>query len=258
MSVYVNPEWRDLLRFNGLTDFDAFWRRDAGQWHEAPNVRRGGWSGVVRTELRTPAGGVVWIYIKRQENHVYRGLRHFMLRAATFEREFFNIRRFQRWGIPSLEPVYFAQRDEDGDLRAILATASLDGYVPLDAPEFFRSLTWERRRQLIRAIGEAVSALHAHRLQHGSLYAKHLFVRERGEAFDVRMIDLEKVRVRLTRRAAELRDFYAFHRRLQDWGLKDRLRLFKACRGEAVLSPTSKSMLREIAARARDRETGAA
>lgn len=252
MNAYVNPDWRAILDLNGLADFDALWNRDADLWHEAPNQRRGGWSGVVKTGLKTPDGGVAWVFIKRQENHGYRGLRHGFCQASTFEREFYNIQRFRRWGIPTLEPVFFQQTRVEGQLRAILVTVSLEGYVDLDHPGIHPGvLTPERRQKLFDSVATTVRALHARRLQHGSLYSKHILVKETlNGTFDVRLIDLEKVRARLTRRGAEVRDYYAFQRRLAGWPLRHQLRLFKACRGEQTLGRQSKSLLRSIFARA--------
>jgi hypothetical protein len=251
-EAYINPDWRAILELNGLADFEALWNRNVDLWHEAPNLRRGGWSGVVKTALKTPDGGVAWVFIKRQENHAYRALRHGCRLAATFEREFFNIQRFRRWGIPTLEPVFFQQQWVDGKLRAILATVSLEGYVDLDHPGLRPVfLSPVRREALFRAVADAVGAMHVRRLQHGSLYAKHILVKEDNEGrFDARLIDLEKVRSRLTMRGAQVRDFYAFLRRLSNWSPKHLLGLFKAYQGEWALSPYSKALLRSIALRA--------
>ena len=55
----------------GEERFDRWWNT-AGDWVEAPNVRRGGESGVQRLQL--PDGTLA--YVKRQVGHLYRSLRH--------------------------------------------------------------------------------------------------------------------------------------------------------------------------------------
>lgn len=252
MDAYVNEDWRDVLAWNGLADFDALWRKDAGRWYEPPNRRRGGWSGVVKTALPTRDGQQAWVFIKRQENHAYRSIRHGFWRAATFEREFFNIQRFRRWGIPTLEPVFFQQQRVDGKLRAILVTASLEGYVPLDDPVLHPDrLSPAERGRLFTAVGGVVSALHARSLQHGSLYAKHILVRKGDAAFDARLIDLEKVRRRVTPHGARERDFRTFHRHLVGWSLRQELRLFRAGLGGTLTRTDARQLLRAIARHAR-------
>jgi hypothetical protein len=87
MKDFVNERWRTILARNGLTDFDALWDLKA-DWFEAPNHRRGGWSGVSRCELDRPEGGKVAVFLKRQENHKARIWSHPVHGAPTFLREF--------------------------------------------------------------------------------------------------------------------------------------------------------------------------
>ena len=80
MKDFLNQRWADVLRNNGLTDFDALWNLDIG-WFEAPNRRRGGWSGVSRCELSVPAQASAGVFLKRQENHAC-GRRTMQLNAS--------------------------------------------------------------------------------------------------------------------------------------------------------------------------------
>ncbi len=55
MRDYVANDWESLAAANGLDSFESVWSLDIG-WFEEPNVRRGGWSGVSRLELKLPDG----------------------------------------------------------------------------------------------------------------------------------------------------------------------------------------------------------
>lgn len=248
MRDHVNPDWREILAGNGLDSFEALWARNPEDWFEPPNQRRGGWSGVVRLAVKLPAGGEAGIFVKRQENHVYRGLRHLFLPAATFEREFLSQMRFRRLGIPSLEPIYFGQRKVGGNLRAILVTRELAGFEPCDAPrrEPPAKLGREHRRRLIGKVAETLRRMHDRHLQHNCLYLKHVFVKEAAGDIEVRLIDLEKVKWRPFRRLIAVRDLSSLYRRAATWSRTDRLRLFLAYRNESRLSRASKRLWRRI------------
>lgn len=247
IQEYVGEGWRDILRHNHADGFEQLWALDADHWFEPPNQRRGGWSGVVRTRLALPEGGEVGIFIKRQENHVYRAWQNLFRPAATFEREFRNLLRCRRLGIPTLETVYFGQRLVAGKLRAILVTRELEGYLPADAERYrpLAQLDRARRKNLINRAAETIRQLHRHHLQHNCLYPKHLFIREDGD-LDVRLIDLEKAKWRPSRRAIAVRDFGSLYRHTEGWNRTDQLRLFLAYRQEDRLGKESRNILMRI------------
>lgn len=246
---YINPVWKDLLQSHDLNSFDRIWEFAEGTWYEPPNQARGGWSGVSRLELDARDGSKVGIFIKRQENHVYRSWRHFFLPAATLEREFRNCVRFSACGIPALEAVYFAQRKVNGKLQAILITRELENYLPLDNDAFqpLRKLSLDDRINLITNLAAAVRLMHDHRFQHTCLYPKHLFVRKTPSgSFEVRFIDLEKTRTNLLRRKTTLRDLDSLRRHISGWARADQMRFYLAYSKEKHLSRTSKSILTEL------------
>ena len=116
MDTYVAPEWRTVLMQNRLTDFDAWWSWPE-EWFETPNRRRGGWSGVSRCTLCLPEGDAVNLFLKRQENHTCRSLRHPLRGVPTLERELANIRRCRRAGELAARPVFYASQVFSGRLR---------------------------------------------------------------------------------------------------------------------------------------------
>ena len=113
MNDFVAADWVDALRAGGLDRFESLWALQA-EWFEPPNHRRGGWSGVARIELPGPDGRPTGLFLKRQENHTRRTFRHPLHGEPTFAAEIRNILATQQAQVPSLEPVYYAQRKQDG------------------------------------------------------------------------------------------------------------------------------------------------
>lgn len=246
---YVSESWLDVLKANELDTFEKLWPVAEDAWFEPPNHARGGWSGVTRQTLNMPNGGTAGIFVKRQENHVYRSWRHFFRPAATLEREFRNCVRFRELGIPSMEPIYFAERRVDGKLRAILITCELEGYRPLDSADYrpISRLGRVQRNRLIESIAVVIRQMHAHHFQHTCLYPKHLFVKKNADAsLDIRFIDLEKTRWLPFRRQITMRDLDSLQRHAKGWARTDKLRFFLAYRQEKKVSLSSKKLLTAI------------
>lgn len=243
---YIAPAWREILHANKLDSFEQLWPVAENAWFEPPNHARGGWSGVSRQMLTLADGSQAGIFVKRQENHVYRSWRHAFRAAATLEREFRNCLRFEALGIPAMEIVYYGERHVDGALRAILVTRELEGYQPLDSAQYMpiRQASRSERDQLIRLTAAIIRNMHDHGFQHTCLYPKHLFVKKNTDhSLDVRFIDLEKTRWLPFRRWIVLRDLDSLRRHATGWGRTDKLRFFLAYRQENKLSPASKKLL---------------
>lgn len=251
MKDHCPEKWQAILRHNNLDSFEGLWDLQA-DWFEPPNERRGGWSGVSRCELALPEGGKVGVFLKRQENHITRTLLQ-PFGMSTFIREIENILRFKNAGIPALEPVYFGVRKVNGDLRAILCTEALDGYEPLeDLTERWSKEGWPERkdrRRLMQKVASVMSRMHDHKIQHNCFYPKHIFVRITDDTIDVRIIDLEKAKVKVLRRYATFRDLYALNRHAQYWSRTDRLRFLLIYLGREKLNTEAKVLWRRIVAR---------
>jgi hypothetical protein len=199
MKDYINQAWLPVLKANNLDTFEKLWKLEA-DWFEPPNKRRGGWSGVSRLELDNPNGGKLVIFLKRQENHIYKPLRNIIKGAPTFRREMKNIKRFVKHNIPIPEPVFYAERTVNKQIRAILITASI-------APDY-RSLEdwvakWQaegfpdrnEHNEIVKKVAEAIRYMHKHYFKHGALVSKHVFLKYvPGQPSSVRFIDLEKTR----------------------------------------------------------------
>jgi len=224
--------------------FDELWQLDL-RWFEPPNYSRGGWSGVARQKLSI-AGKELNVFIKRQDRHLTRTWNHWLSGIPTFQKEYANIQRLLALDIPTLEPLYYGKQGK----KAILVTKALDDYQSLDKLKP-GELTSQQRSALLKSLANTVRTLHDHRLQHNCLYPKHLFARETTQNWDVRLIDLEKLRWQPWRRRMVLRDLSSLVRHAsRNWTTTDRLRFFKAYVDESRLSASSKKLWRQIAAKA--------
>lgn len=225
--------------------FDFFWQLDTPLF-EPPNTCRGGWSGVSQVLLQFNNEKIP-VFIKRQHKHRIRYWRHILKGIPTFEREYLNIKHLRTLDIPTLEPVFFAKRKD----KAILITKALSEYQSLDEMDYGQ-LSFTQRSALICSIAEIIAKLHAHHLQHNCLYPKHIFVKQLNDKYwDVRLIDLEKLRRKLFKRQALNRDLSCLTRHAPDeWSRTDMLRFFKAYLGQNSLTPAAKVLWQQIAVKA--------
>jgi len=243
---YIAEKWRDILVFNGLESHEKIWALEA-EWFEEPNHRRGGWSGVSRIELKLPLGGVVGVFLKRQEDHATRTFLHPFKGVATFAREYDVITEFHRHQIPSLDIVFFEQWMEQGHQRAVILTEELAGYTPLSSVEYHQGgsvLSDEAsKKALFTQLAGLMHAMHKHKFMHNCFYPKHVFVKQLSKTeFDMRVIDLEKVKKTLCRNAARLRDLSTLLRHSHGWTEENKLEFFRVYCGEEELSRGSKRL----------------
>lgn len=221
-EIFPDAAGQDALAASGLDGFEALWQLESG-WHEEPNQRRGGWSGVTRHVL---ADGTA-VFIKRQENHLCRTWSHPLRGIPTFFREFENILLLNRKKVAALDALFYGERRVGGKWQAVLVTRALDGFLSLD--EWLQSYPdHPARSSLPAAVAAAVANLHIHHLQHSCLYGKHVFVSvtpTNGQMFalaDIRFIDLEKLRWRASRRRLSAHDTDQLLRHTKAWTPEER------------------------------------
>lgn len=184
-------------------DFD-FWWNVAGDWVEPPNYRRNGWSGMVRASI----DGRIH-YVKRQLNHRCYTLGH-PFGWPTASREWQYLLRLRELGIGAPVPVFHGARRTVEGVEAVVVTEELTGYRDLSG---WAGLAPDARRVLAATTGALLGRLHRARLQHSSLYGKHVMARRDGEGFTVALIDLEKMRPRLFAGMAARHDLEQLRRR---------------------------------------------
>lgn len=214
-------------------------------WHwpgaavEPPNRGRGGLSEVLRVDFDG-----VHAYLKRQRGHRTRTWRAPLRGEATLAREYRMLRAAARAGVPTPVPLYF-HAGHDRPRSALLLTAALDGFGAPDP-----ALPTRPRAAQLRAVAGAIARLHRARIQHGSLYPKHVLARAHEDGWDVRLIDFEKARRRWRPGAAALRDLDSLNRHARGWSRADRLRFLLAYRGERRLGRAGRRQWRVLARRA--------
>lgn len=188
MSDFIAPADRGLLERHGLADFEALWEVQLDAVDD-PSTGRGGWSSVFRLELEGSG-----FYLKRQSNYLIRSL-HRPFGEPSFSREFRILNRYQALGIPALHPVFYGERNMEGERRAILLTRALDNWTDLDAllPRWL-TLSTHQRLGILQACGQLARTLHAAGQIHGCFYPKHIFLRSRSNAYHAQLTDLEKTR----------------------------------------------------------------
>lgn len=192
---------RQILIHNDLRSFTDIWNLEA-DWFETPNTRRGGWSGVCRIELKTPEGGVLPVFLKRQRDHNTRSIRN-PLSHPTFREEFNNICKLQALGIPVVPLVYYGEHHVNNHAYAALMTVALDGDFQ-NLSEWWQSHPQEEsRRAVLTAIAYWIAQISKQHLRHGCLYEKHIFIHKLPKAnqfsyVDICFIDLEKMSLSFT------------------------------------------------------------
>ena len=215
MNDFIATDDLALLQRHGLADFDSLWHLQLDAVDE-PNTGRGGWSSVYRLDLEGRA-----FYLKRQSNYLTRTLRK-PFGEPTFAREFFNISRYRKLGIPALQAVFYGQRRVQGELRAMLMTRALDGWDDLDSLlQRWRELAPVQQRAILTACGRLARTLHGAGQVHGCFYPKHIFLRGTGQTFEAQLIDLEKTRPLLFGRRDRTRDLEPLLRRALPWDEAD-------------------------------------
>ena len=211
MTDFLAAEDRELLERHGLGTFDALWTRQLDAVDE-PNSVPGGWSSVFRLNLEGHG-----FYLKRQSNYLMRTL-HAPFGEPSFAREFRNISRYEKLGIPALEAAFFGQRRANGEVRAILLTRALDGWDDLDSLlQRWSDLSEAQHLAILRACGQLARLVHSRRQVHGCFYPKHIFLQATGDGYQAQLIDLEKTRPLLFGQRDRVKDLEPLLRRASVW-----------------------------------------
>ena len=252
MKDYIHKDYVQRLAVNRLNTFDLVWAYKQ-DWFEEPNSRRGGWSGVGRLDLPSEEGSFK-VFLKRQEDHRRRTMWHPFAGEPTFACEFRTMMYLQRRGVSVPVPVFFGKRYFEGHVRAILMTEELVGFKSLEdvTRDLFSTgkVSVSVQRQILRGVAAAVKSLHAARVQHRSLYPKHLFVRWPSESVpEVVVIDLEKSRVKWIAAIRVVYDLATLNRHADHWSRTARMYFFLQYLGVRRLTRWQKLLCRLIVKR---------
>ncbi|WP_194788340.1 lipopolysaccharide kinase InaA family protein [Pseudomonas sp. UFMG81] len=248
MTDYLASADQALLKRHGLGDFDALWAVQLDAVDE-PNTGRGGWSSVFRLELEGKG-----FYLKRQSDYFTRSLQR-PFGEPTFAREFRNISRYQKLAIPALQAVFYGERKQAGEHRAILMTRALDDWRDLEqCLEQWPQLEPAQRQGILHACGQLARTLHGAGQMHGCFYPKHIFLRERREGWQAQLIDLEKTRPLLFGMRDRVKDLEPLLRRARAWSEAEVRELLGAYLQQPVDSPQVSAWLQRLTQRRRHKE----
>ncbi|WP_434708604.1 lipopolysaccharide kinase [Pseudomonas sp. R1-1] len=249
MTDFLADDDRALLARHGLDTFDALWAKELEAVDE-PNTVGGGWSSVFRLNLEGQG-----YYLKRQSNYLTRTL-HAPFGEPSFAREFRNISRYRKLGIPALQAVFFGERKVSGEVRAILLTRALDGWSDLDSLlQRWAQLDREQQSAILRACGLLAQRLHGVRQVHGCFYPKHIFLQAAGGEYQAQLIDLEKTRPLLFGLRDRIKDLEPLQRRAPQWTEAQLRELLAAYLDQPGDSSLVDSWLARLTARRTHKET---
>ncbi len=248
---FIASRHQALLAQHKLDTFDGMWDFKV-DWFETPNERRGGWSGVGRVKLESADGTASVFFVKKQQNHGRRTLRHPIKGEPTFRREFERLRFLSQHGFAAPVAVFYAESDAGGDQRAILVTEALSDFVPLDALEAGWRVTANQPQQhdLIMAVADALRRFHDFGLVHRALYPKHIFVKNAGTLPEIALIDLEKTRFSPWFRSRAAFDLAALCRHAEGWRAAQKMAFFLRYMRLKKLDAPAKQLCRAILRRA--------
>lgn len=254
MLAYLSAKHAQALKQYQLHTFEQIWNHTV-DWFEAPNERRGGWSGVGRLQLEVGSDAPLCLFVKKQQNHGRLTLLHPFKGEPTFRREYKRLQYLHDHGIKAPEVVFYGEQLVENMRRAILVTEELHGYRPLDelTDAYFsqNKLTKRDKRKLLMTIAVALRNFHELGLAHRALYPKHIFIKNDDHQAQVALIDLEKARFSPFFWHRAYFDLAALNRHAEHWSRSDRLYfLMSYCQLER-LGKVSKWFCRQLMKRSK-------
>lgn len=248
----TNPDWEEPLRAAGLLDLETVTQREF-DWFEAPNRRRGGWSGVTRIVLNPEAEKEKQkaIFLKIQQNHFYIAPNTYFQKRLTFEREndAMNALRPHCPAVP--EVLLFAKWAEGGNRGSVLVTEAFDGWILLRDWQLNEAALPKPDKPTLHRALEAIAATSRQINQAGWVHmcfsAKHLFVKPDGNGeFSAKTIDLEKTRKRMCLGRRTVKDCSHFLRHTPELDADDKLHYLHSYFQTDNFSPTQLKLIRRM------------
>jgi len=187
-QLTVVGEFLPMLHTAGLDSFANVMARPSSNVVRAVPGRS-----TIRIELPSFTG-----YLKRYEPR-YLSPARTLLRALHWPgaddeaaREWRKILVLRQRGFLTAAPVAHGQQRRYGIVVAsFLLQQEIAGGAP--ANEYLQKLTASRRWRLLAEIGQLARRLHDAGFIHKDLYLQHIFVVERGDGWDLYLIDLQRV-----------------------------------------------------------------
>jgi serine/threonine protein kinase len=257
--LFQSAHYQAIFAHNQLHDFDAIWAREI-DWFEAPNERRGGWSGVGCLQLDSPLGTSLRVFVKKQQNHGRFSLRNPIKGEPTFRREFEHLTFLEEREFDAPRVVFYGEQSTNQQTRAILITVELAGFISLDTLSHQIAtkgkMSAQKKRMLLASIASKLRCFHQLNLMHRALYPKHILVATADTAPQIALIDLEKARFSPVFWNNAYFDLAALTRHAEHWSRTQRLYFFLQYCQLKQLTGFSKWLCRLIIKRAMRKKSG--
>lgn len=251
--MFQSNHYQAIFAQHQLADFDAIWAREI-DWFEAPNERRGGWSGVGRLQLDISGDTPLRVFVKKQQNHGRLSLRNPIAGEPTFRREFKHLTFLAERGFNAPRVVFYGEQTTKQQTRAILITVELTGFMPLDELSHqistYDMMSAQAKRILLASIAAKLRCFHQLNLMHRALYPKHIFVATADTTPQIALIDLEKARFSPVFWNNAYFDLAALNRHAKHWSRTQRMYFFMQYCQLTRLTGFSKWLCRLIVKRA--------
>jgi len=252
INKWFKIELEAQLTEAGLLDIESVSQREF-DWFEAPNRRRGGWSGVSRIVLNpdAPKAEQRAVFLKIQQNHFYIAPNTCFLKRLTFEREFAAMQAIRPNCDAIPEVVMFTKWQENGNQGSILVTEALDGWIPL-RPWLLGDLEQpvpdkDTLHRAFDAIAKTAREINQAGWIHMCFSAKHIFVNEQADGrFAVRVVDLEKTRKRIGLGRRTVKDCSHFMRHTLAITEEDKAHFLKAYFQTDSFTPAQKALIAKM------------
>jgi len=251
-NLFIAPQHAEALALHQLSDFESVWNLKV-DWFEEPNIRRGGWSGVGRLQLKRAGLKPLDLFVKKQQNHGRHTMLHPVSGEPTFRREFERLQFLEQKHFAAPKVVFYSESKVDGKPCAILMTEALSEYADLDSLSngWLFSTNRSQQSELIKKTATELRRFHDLGLVHRALYPKHIFIRNVSNSVDVALIDLEKARFSFWSAYRTFFDLAALNRHAEGWRSTQKLAFFLAYMKINKLNFFNKLMCRLIVKRAK-------
>ncbi len=244
-GLLLNQAYRNLLKLNGLLDFETIYRFRGGQIVKKISSRS-----ITRIELYAPEKHV--LYLKRHEPERINAFSSppFLKFSGTPSQgrlEFENICEFREKSIPSVTPVACGEhRIHSNRVESFVLTEDFHPWISLeemirDHTEFFRGREGGRRKKaLLYKLGQLARKMHRAGFNHRDFNATHILLRyaDDGGLYEPALFDLQRVdRKRIFRFRWMIKALAELNFSLPEelFTPEDRLRLFQAYHGKPTI-----------------------
>lgn len=250
MPLFVSKQHQSVLSSNAYDNFDSIWASEIN-WFEAPNYRRGGWSGVGRVELICKNGLSLFAFVKKQLNHGRLTWRHPFKGEPTFRREFNRLIYLENHQFIVPRVLFYGESNSAGDQKAILVTIALDEFQSFEdvLQDWWPNASHDNQQKLLKAIAHELKRFHGLGLVHRALYPKHIFIKNDDIHPQIGLIDLEKSRFSRFAAYRAFFDLAALNRHTVPLRLSQRMYFFKQYLGVSKVVGFNKFLFRLIAKR---------